>query len=276
MYNDARAFQRVYLQAVCEQMYYTLPREVRDMIYEHLHWEYDSTNPQAEIVRYAACIDDPSEPGGLGLGLSTDHSFPLSPNVPYWDETIVGPSVFFEIAQAWYRKVNLDPDLLVYGNLNDYLDRDRWDLGLRPADMMEHVSILVHPEHIVNPRYRKSLLGLMSLRPSCCVEFVLLDRLKRVQRCLGCHKVAIASNLRVSPPPFILSNLHAGLHVWDPLLPIAEKLKASGMRLSVSLKYCDLKLALYRHGCDDVLSIKQWRTVAKVAQQVSTTHMQYV
>lgn len=113
--RDAReAFQGTWLTAICEQLLRTLPRELRDMVYKYLlNGVYIDQDE----------LESKHDSGKIGWILN--HRI-KGPDWHCFKPASLGPEMFREMIEVFYRKVYLEEPLTTEGDLQDFLSRDNW------------------------------------------------------------------------------------------------------------------------------------------------------
>ncbi|KAF2998462.1 hypothetical protein E8E13_001947 [Curvularia kusanoi] len=133
-------FRDTWLKAMCSQLYYTLPRELRDMVYRYF------VHGQRRLMTYSYDQHDIDEPGRLKLLNSPFHK-----QMAYWDKEVVGIHMFHEMVEAWYKCAVFKFEFMFDGDMYDYIGRDRWALGIVPATLIKQVTIMLSFNYDVEP-----------------------------------------------------------------------------------------------------------------------------
>ena len=174
-------FERVWVPAICNQVYAAFSREVRDIVYSELHAEdhshpmdsfyLSSLNQRFLLRKLNGPVGYPSpylSPSDRRSVLSEHHLSPHGRDVysrAYFNKNIVGAAIAKEIVEAWYKRATFADDSRDCMLYHDYLRVDRWGLGLRPAHLLRHITLELEEEDVRN--FRRSALsssGLGALR----------------------------------------------------------------------------------------------------------------
>jgi hypothetical protein len=159
-------FKNLWLGATCDQLYHTLPRELRDMIYE------DITEGTTMSQLYTK---SPAYPGGIAWMLEAPDGT-HEPDYHCYKEDLVGREVFRELMQTLYRSADIKYPLINEGDLRDFLTRDKWSLGIRPLDHLRMVNVEIDEDDFDDPNIHRNLQSLQQLKQGAVlhVKFVSL------------------------------------------------------------------------------------------------------
>jgi len=138
----------------------TLPLELRDMVYTEL-WSRQRHDHDHPSLREGT-IDEPKDPFDPRKSAKGDRLWRFNREgkscqcFNWWDLSLwlqpewVGPNVAQEAAKAHYRSLSKHPDEIRHANdaldvadLGDYLLKDHFHLGIRLADHMRSVCLVV-------------------------------------------------------------------------------------------------------------------------------------
>ena len=180
----------LYNIAVCRiigpAMYTTLPREIRDMVYEYL------TPHQLDITLRPCYPCAESDLLHVYRG-HLDYSLYFAPQPRsqddelcpehYWRDDIISPGVAHELMEAWYRNstFNMWADWICEGWpaewLNILLNNDRFEARLRPHEMITKFAFEVQFSYrtgAIDSHWQKSLLealdSLFSLKEATQID----------------------------------------------------------------------------------------------------------
>ena len=131
-----KEFRDLWLVAMCDQLHYTLPRELRDLIYTNL-----LNGAEIHCTGGTAKDAGTSNPGGVQWTLTNDWELH---NSDWFEIKSLGCRIFRELVQSWYGHLCLAAPFIVRRDLQDFLRRDKWGLGDKPLDHLRVVEILIH------------------------------------------------------------------------------------------------------------------------------------
>ena len=257
-------------------MCYTLPRELRDMIYGFLHWNRSTPNPRALAFRCGSIYSD-----DCGPGEQKPWNHPFTDSIPYWNRGVVGTQFFREMVETWYKLVVIDFWSLLTGTLFDYIGGDRWSLGLTPSSFVRHVVVIIDAQDVHKHGSFDNLDNLDSfshLQTGFSVHMILwvpkmrygnLDYLNRSLPRPGEDPKHVDFRLFASDEV----NVRLAIYMWQALLRTLRHLQGSGIKLHVTVSYGHARLALYRHGQGMTLSEDHCRSVIEATEQVSTIYL---
>ena len=243
------AFRNYWLKATCDQMFHTLPRELRDMIYVQLmDGAYISVSEE----------EDPStDPGGVDWVL--DHH-DKGRDYHCFKEELVGREVFRELIQTFYRKAHIEDYLLTEGDLEDFLSRDKWGLDIRPLDHLLAVALDVYEEDFTDPALQDNLDSLARLKPGARLYIDLWcapnDYVN--ERTMGCGVGGCKEVDFYSRDVADVLSFFKGLNL---LMPIFQRIIDAGIRLRLCFKNWEdtpIVVKLYKHGAGMALDIRTW------------------
>jgi hypothetical protein len=157
--------KNLWLRATCDQLYHTLPRELRDMIYE------DITEGTTMSQLYTK---SPAYPGGIVWMLEAPDGT-HEPDYHCYKEDLVGREVFRELMQTLYRSADIRYPLMDSGDLQDFLTRDKWGLGIRPLDHLRMVNVEIHEKDFDDPNIHRNLQSLQQLKQGAALHVKLVS-----------------------------------------------------------------------------------------------------
>jgi len=202
--------------------------------------------------------DEPSsDPGGIDWVL--DHR-DKGRKYHCFQESLVGRTVFRELVQTFYAKVYVEQLLLTGGDLEDFLARDKWALGVRPLDHVRAVALDVHEEDFANPVVQDNLASLARLREGARVYIDLrcAPNVYITEEVLGC-------GARRCREVEFYSRDHADIQSFfnelGLLMPRLRKVVDKGVRLDVCFKNREKRpvvVRLFRHGKGGEVDLKTW------------------
>jgi hypothetical protein len=272
-----KAHRQVKLEAMCSEMCYTLPREVRDMIYGFLHSNHNTrVNSQALAVRCGSIYSDERKPEGQQLEISPPHCS--------WNKEVVETQFFHEMVESWYMHVTVECFYLLKGSFFDYVSGSGWALVLMPSSFVRHVVVKIDFRDVHKLRMLDNLESLSHLQTGSSVHMILVvpndDRylgdLGRGAGYLGRGASEAEGDLKHVHFRHFLSdekNAQKAVDMWRGLLRTLRYLQDSGMKPHVTITYMHARLALYRHGQGTTLSEDHCRSVIEAARQVSTRYL---
>jgi hypothetical protein len=260
-----KAYRQVKLEAMCSEMCYTLPRELRDMIYGFLHSNHSTRlNSQALAVRCGSIYSDERLPEGQQLDMSPPHYD--------WNKEVVGTQFFHEMVESWYMHVTIEFHISK-GKFFDYVSRGGWALTLTPSHLVRHVVVEIRNVHQLMI-LDWNLVSLSHLQTGSSVHLILA--VPNDGRYLGDEADEAEEHLKRVHFRHFLSdekNVQKAIDMWHGLLLTLRRLQDSGMRPHVTITYMHAKFALYRHGQGVTLSEDHCRSVIEAARQVSTRYL---
>lgn len=272
-----KAYRQVKLEAMCSEMVYTLPRELRDMIYGFLHSNHSTRiNSQALAARCESIYSDERKPKGEQLEISHPHCS--------WDKRVVGAQFLQEMVESWYMHVTIECFYLLKGSFFDYTKYSGWDLTLTPSSFVRHVVVKIDFQDVHKLKMLDNLDSLSHLQTGSSVHMMLavpnddryLGDLGRGAFHLGRDAGEAEGDLkRVYFRHFLNDekNVQKAIDMWRGLLRTLRHLQDSGMKPHVTITYMHARLALYRHGQGTTLSEDHCRSVIEAARQVSTIYL---
>ena len=256
-HNLREEFRDCWLRATCDQMFLTLPREIRDMVYADV---MDGAYMEQEEV------GSPSDPGGIGWIMEHRDK---GCDYHCYDEKLVGPNVFREIIQTWYRSAYLEEPLTTEGDLEDFLARDKWGLGVRPLDYLRAVELDIHETDFTDSTLQENLSSLSRLKKGarlyvnleCKTNAELLEEERYEWDSLSqpecwrapCYEVKFYSRKHV--------DILAFFEDLQPLVLIFRQIVDAGILLDVSFKTETCKpivVNFFKHGRDMSLDREDW------------------
>jgi hypothetical protein len=117
----------------CNRVMTRLPREIRDMVYFHLH-----TRPKERIDRayFRSTMDPKTRLYTHELARWKTAHYPDH----FWDMAYVGSNFFHELAQSYYRT-----STFAFGDESDlierFLDADQMGMGYAPRELVSRIEI---------------------------------------------------------------------------------------------------------------------------------------
>jgi hypothetical protein len=161
-----KAHRQVKIEAMCSEMVYTLPRELRDMIYSFLHSNHSTRiNSQALAVRCGSIYSDERKPEGQQLDISPPHCS--------WNKRVVGTQFLHETVESWYMHVTIECFYLVGGSFFDYASRGGWALTSTPSFFLRHVVVKIDFRDVHKLRMLDNLHTLSRLQTGSSVHLIL-------------------------------------------------------------------------------------------------------
>lgn len=258
------AFRNAWLLATCDQLFHTLPSELRDMVYAHLmrDVEFEFNTEKAS-----------NDPGRLQWNLP--HS-KFGASYHCLHSNLVGPDMFRELIQTLYREIHVTKPLITESDLSDFLSRDAWNLNLRPFDYIRLITLNVHESSFSSTKLQQDLSSLSQLKPGAKLHITLRciknadpykHGYKKLRKChRGCRKVAFYSHSN--------KDVRAFFEVLWTLRSTLKRVVDAGVRLDVVFLTCALGLGamvtwLYRHGQGVGLDVDVWIVWAMERKRVS-------
>jgi hypothetical protein len=265
-----KAYRQVKLEAMCSEMTYTLPRELRDMIYGFLHSNHIThINSQALAVRCGSIYSDERKPEGQQLDISPPHCS--------WNKRVVGTQFLDEVVESWYTHVTIECFYFSGGSFFDYTSRGGWALTLTPSSFLRHVVAKIDLWDVHKLRVLDNLHTLSRLQTGSSVHFILkAPNDDRYLGDLGRGASEAEGDLKRVYFRHFLSdekNVQKAIDMWRGLLHTLRHLQDSGMKPHVTITHMHARLALYRHGQGTTLSEDHCRSVIEAARQVSTRYL---
>lgn len=246
-------FDRIWEPTMCDRIQNAFPREIRAIIYSALH---DTARSPYLMPLYASIKQDQQEPGHLPL-LSSTNVF----NRAYFDQQIVGRAVFLEVVEVWYRHVSFDSGTFATIDVEDYLSRDRWGLGLEPAKLIQRFTLTLRGNLV--PRSHVGILEnlktLRHLQTHVHVDIHIFANPYHDTHCLGCGKTKthcqgeFHSFLSRGPKEF-----EQLMHGLRRLLPPIWNLADTHPRITVTFHHDDVVVLLHDFAEDLSLSLQRW------------------
>ena len=285
-------FERVWVPAICNQVYAAFSREVRDMVYSELHAEdhshpmdsfyLSSLNQRVLLRKLNGPVGYPSpclSPSDRRFVLSEHHLSPHGRDVysrAYFNKKIVGVAIAKEIVEAWYTRATFAQTSMKTMFYPYYLCVDRWGLGLRPAHLLRHITLEIQEDKIRDFRFSvrrsgglRALRGIRGLRE---VHIKIRSDWDLDNDCVGCgrEKRFCKGNFE----NFLSRNEQYLWRMDNQFVGIASvlpKIAKADVRLLVTYehdiqKYSPIKL--YKTG--EILDPKGWYDILEKYQSVRT------
>ena len=271
-----KAYRQVKLEALCSEMVYTLPRELRDMIYGFLHSNHSTRiNSQALAARCGSIYSDERKSKGEQLEISHPHCS--------WNKRVVGTQFLHEMVESWYMHVTIECFYLLKGSFFDYTKDSGWALTPTPSSFVRHVVVKIDFRDVHKLRMLDNLDSLSHLQTGSSVRMILaapnddryLGDLGRGAVYLGRDAGEAEGDLKHVHFRYFLSdekNVQKAVDMWRGLFCTLRYLQDSGMKLHVTITYMHARLALYRHGQVTTRSEDHCRSVIEAARHVSTRY----
>lgn len=147
-------FERLWVPMICNKIFSTLPREVRDLIWKELH-SSSRHLPLYDPKKF--CIP---EPGGLKPDSSGRDVFDRA----WFNDYLVGSAVAKEVTEVWYKYVQFHSPAFVAIKMDDFFSQDRWGFGIQPSRLIREIKVIFLESDIVEPSTLKNLSALRCLR----------------------------------------------------------------------------------------------------------------
>ncbi|KAF2027133.1 hypothetical protein EK21DRAFT_91787 [Setomelanomma holmii] len=251
-----------------EQMFHTLPRELRDMVYNELS--------EDTIMQVNSCQTMPrNDPGGFNWDImdfnEPDHHC-LNPD-------LVGQNVFHEIIETVYRTFFIESPLSSQGDLADFFSRDKFGLGIKPADHVRSMVIEIDEVDFGRSTLLSNFSSLALLRPGVKLDLRLMATAN--EDCEGftwssCCGLRPFWNYYVHQCAFHWKEKHLIVSFFDtlgPMFHILCHLRKAGMRVSISIfgawEEWSTEELLYEHNSNMEFSLVAWHQLILQKKQVS-------
>jgi hypothetical protein len=139
-----KEYAQVDCRKLCDAVYRSLPREVRDMIYENIHLEqqmivdnvsceYDWATSEPVVYTYFESKSDSLWRLGSRHGHEEEH---------WWKAEAVGEGMLQELLQTYYGSMQFD-----FRSRFDLISRfqttDQWEVGFLPVDFATNVAVAI-------------------------------------------------------------------------------------------------------------------------------------
>jgi hypothetical protein len=138
--KTADRHMRLTCQALCATVQETLPRELRDMVYESLL----KGKPRTQYYRWGwscRCFGSGNThvwPESAGRDtLHCRHAMPKHLK----DRDTLGSDTFREFAEVWYRTAR--PEIYDFDSLPGCFHKDSFQISLRPASVLRHIQLAI-------------------------------------------------------------------------------------------------------------------------------------
>jgi hypothetical protein len=267
--NYRKEFQNLWLKTTCEQLFHTLPRELRDVIYTDLMKDtfmQQGSGRRSSNPRRVRWVMEHQSKG---------------PKYHCFKEELVDRNVFRELVQTFYQDIEIEFPLTTKGDFLDFLSRDKWDLGVRPLDHVRSVTLIIYETEFAVPKLQQNLATLTQLAKGAQLKINLeseddfehatgeYDELDCCAR--GSAQSAWGSPLReVDFYARRPADIEPFFEDLQPLLPIFQSIVDAGVRLEISFSNQDsepIKVTLFEG--DMKLDISIMRSIVMGQQLVS-------
>ena len=145
-------FRNVWLRATCDQLYHTLPRELRDLIYD-------------DLIEGSCMEMVPNDSRMIG---ADDYIWRLQhdqhgPEYHCHNDNLIGRHVLRELIQNILQSITISTDASVAGGLQDILTRDIRSLHVKPVEHLRIVHLDIHEGDFGHPNLLRNLELLLQL-----------------------------------------------------------------------------------------------------------------
>ncbi|KAF2250163.1 hypothetical protein BU26DRAFT_604391 [Trematosphaeria pertusa] len=196
-------YAKLSCRALCEQMWATLPRELRDAVYE------DIVGPS--LIH---------KPAFWRRKMRT-----LGRDAHWWNGEYVGNEVLRELAETWYRTQRFRFSLPEA--IPKYLDTDEFGLGIDPTEFIAHVELVRVQKGGFQLRRSK-----LRRQPECFATLKRDERLAGI-KCLERLKRRADIHIRMNLERFLEKKnpIADSIEEFTPLFPVLRLLQDAGCKV---------------------------------------------
>jgi hypothetical protein len=136
-----KEYAKIDCRQLCDAVYQVFPREMRDIIYGHVHSQQEMLVGNLPFSRPLHCIND-----GYFASRSEAH-WRLGPDHPdekhLWDAESIGEGMLQELMEHYYHSVEFQFSN-GFDSIAAFQTTDQWNMGFIPADFVTNVTFTVH------------------------------------------------------------------------------------------------------------------------------------